>query len=228
MRWGCTKCVKLFLSSNPRIHVMKIYRYSLLAWIMAAIQITAVAQYDTTAIKQSIQEFQKELNHEYRDATSSPLDPEKIKNFKGHAFFPVNMDYAVRANLTVTREATFFKMKTSSAQVRNYRQYGILTFSISGVEFKLPVYQSENLMKTEEYADYLFLPFTDLTNGKESYSAGRYIDLRMPADGDSILVDFNKAYNPLCAYSNRYSCPVVPAENHLPIEILAGVQYRKP
>lgn len=207
---------------------MKIYRYSLLISFTASLQLTAIAQYDTTVIKQSILEFQKELNHEYRDAASSPLDPEKIKNFKGHPFFPVNLNYAVQAKLMVTHEATFFKMKTSSAQVRDYRQYGILTFIISGVEYKLPVYQSQQLMKTEEYADYLFLPFTDLTNGKESYSAGRYIDLRMPTDGDILLIDFNKAYNPLCAYSNRYSCPVVPTENHLPIEILAGVQYRKP
>jgi len=106
------------------------------------------------------------------------------------------------------------------------RIFGILTFSIEGKEFSLPVYQSQSLMQKKEYKDYLFLPFTDLTNGNETYDGGRYIDLRIPA-GDQIVIDFNKAYNPYCAYSHGYSCPIVPSKNHLETEILAGVRYAK-
>lgn len=186
------------------------------------------AQFDTSAIKKSIQKFQDELNNEYRDAKSSPLEPEKVKEFKGHQFFPINTAYIVQAEVTVTHTAPFFQLNTSSNQQRTYRQYGLLTFTLLGKDYKLPVYQSQKLMNTEEYADYLFLPFTDLTNGEETYSAGRYIDLRMPVNSNTLLIDFNKAYNPLCGYSNRYSCPIVPAENHLDVKIEAGVKYYKP
>ncbi len=206
---------------------MKHYTCSFATLLMVALHTALFAQYDSASVKQSIQAFQDELNAEYRDPLKSPLEPTKIKSFKGHSFFPVSLAYTVEAKLEVTSAAPFFKMPTSSKQERDYRQYGLLTFTLNGQSFTVPVYQSQRLMDTEEYADYLFFPFTDLTNGNETYSAGRYIDLRMPKSGDVVLLDFNKAYNPLCAYSNRYSCPVVPPENHLDIEILAGVQYRK-
>lgn len=105
-----------------------------------------------------------------------------------------------------------------------YRIYGMLEFILNDQKFELPVYQSKQLMATVEYRDYLFLPFPDLTNGNQTYPGGRYIELSIPK-GDSIVIDFNQAYNPYCAYSARYSCPVVPAANHLEIEIPAGVKY---
>ena len=82
------------------------------------------------------------------------------------------------------------------------------------------------LMKTQEYKDYLFFPFTDLTNGEESYSGGRYIDLHIP-EGEEIVIDFNKAYNPYCAYASGFSCPIVPKENHLSLRITAGIKYQQ-
>ena len=81
-------------------------------------------------------------------------------------------------------------------------------------------------MENPDYFDYLFLPFLDLTNGKTTYSGGRYIDLRIP-EGDTIIIDFNKAFNPYCAYSHHYSCPVVPSENYLDFEVRAGVKKFK-
>ena len=78
----------------------------------------------------------------------------------------------------------------------------------------------------EEYKNHLFLPFTDLSNGEKSYTGGRFIDLEIP-NSDVIVIDFNKAYNPYCAYSPDYSCPIPPAENHLNVNILAGVMKPK-
>ena len=72
-------------------------------------------------------------------------------------------------------------------------------------------------------ADYLFLPFTDLTSGVDTYGGGRYIDQKIP-EGNSIIIDFNQSYNPYCAYNPRYSCPIPPPENDLLIEIMAGVK----
>ena len=76
-----------------------------------------------------------------------------------------------------------------------------------------------------QYKNHLFFPFTDLTTGSITYGAGRYIDLTIPKSGNTIVIDFNKAYNPFCAYSDGYSCPLVPADNNLDTEILAGVKF---
>jgi hypothetical protein len=81
------------------------------------------------------------------------------------------------------------------------------------------------LTKKEGYEDFLFLPFNDYTNGNETYGGGRYLDLRIP-DGSTIILDFNKAYNPYCAYTDRYSCPVPPKENSITTYIYAGVQFK--
>jgi uncharacterized protein (DUF1684 family) len=85
------------------------------------------------------------------------------------------------------------------------------------------VYQNAELVRKNTYVNYLFLPFSDLTSGNETYIGGRYIDLRIPY-GDTIAIDFNQAYNPYCAYNRKYSCPIVPLENDLPIAIRAGVK----
>jgi uncharacterized protein (DUF1684 family) len=105
--------------------------------------------------------------------------------------------------------------------------YGILTFELKGTTFKLNVYQGKDNLEDPDYVDYLFLPFLDLTNGETSYGGGRYIDLRIP-DRDSLQIDFNKSYNPLCVYNKKYSCPIVPRDNFLEIEIKAGMKdYKK-
>ena len=88
------------------------------------------------------------------------------------------------------------------------------------------LYQSLDLKKIEEYKDALFLPFTDLTSGVDSYGGGKYIDLKIP-QGTTITIDFNRAYNPYCAYNHKYSCPIPPQENDLAIEIRAGVKKFK-
>jgi uncharacterized protein (DUF1684 family) len=84
-------------------------------------------------------------------------------------------------------------------------------------------------MSDEHYAKYLFLPFGDQTNAISTYGSGRFLDLTIP-DGDTLIIDFNKAYNPLCAYGNpKYSCPIPPKENQIPIKIPAGMKnYGKP
>ena len=101
-----------------------------------------------------------------------------------------------------------------------------MIFDLKEKPFKLNIYQNQDLIKKEGFEDYLFLPFLDNTNGEESYGGGRYIDMRIP-DGDTIIVDFNSAYNPYCAYNEKYSCPIVPRENYLDTEVRAGVKAFK-
>ncbi|WP_445719068.1 DUF1684 domain-containing protein [Flavobacterium sp.] len=169
------------------------------------------------------EKFQLELNKSYADSLKSPLTKEDFKHFKGLDFFSINEKYIVQATFIRTKKEKPFGMKTTTSRTPLYVKYGELHFSIEGKDFKLNVYQNKDLIKKPGYADYLFLPFSDLTCGKESYIGGRYVDMRIQK-GKIWTIDFNKAYNPYCAYNYEYSCPIVPLENDLDIEILAGVK----
>jgi uncharacterized protein (DUF1684 family) len=167
--------------------------------------------------------FQTELNQSYADSLKSPLTTEDLNHFKGLDFFPIDEKYIIEATFVRTKKEKAFAMKTTTSRTPLYKKYGELHFSIDGKEFKLNVYQNVDLNKKSGYDDYLFLPFSDLTCGKESYIGGRYVDMRIQK-GTLWTIDFNKAYNPYCAYNYKYSCPIVPLENDLDIEILAGVK----
>ena len=171
-------------------------------------------------------EFQRELNAYYKDASSSPLKKKDLKTFTGLDFFPVNDKFKVTANLKFTPDSKPFKMPTSTTRTPIYKCYGIATFNLDGKDYSLEIYQNQELEPDPESDDYLFLPFTDQTNGFASYGGGRYIDLKIPT-GNTIEIDFNSAYNPYCAYNDKYSCPIPPRVNFLPVEINAGVKAFK-
>lgn len=168
-------------------------------------------------------DFQDKLNREYADANESPLMEADLTEFKNLHFFPISEKYIVKATFIRTKKEMVFQMKTSTNRLPEYKKYGELHFSIDGQNLHLNVYQNMDLIKKKGFRDYLFLPFSDVTNGKETYIGGRYIDLRIQK-GTTWIIDFNKAYNPYCAYNYKYSCPIVPMENDLPIEINAGVK----
>lgn len=173
--------------------------------------------------KPDILDFQKEMNQSFANPEESPLTAEDLKQFKGLDFFPIDETYKVEARFVLTKNSQAFKMKTSTDRLPVYTKYAEVFFKINGTEFKLNVYQSENSKNSEAYKNFLFLPFTDASNGTESYGGGRYIDLLIP-EGNQIIIDFNKAYNPSCTYNHKYSCPTPPIENDLDIKILAGVK----
>ena len=172
---------------------------------------------------EAVEKFQNELNAEYADSKTSPLLPEDLKEFKSLDFYPANEKFFVVAQFVRTANEQPFEMKTSTDRKPVYVKYGEAHFSIEGQLFKLNIYRNIELSKKEQYKDYLFLPFSDLTCGDESYIGGKYIDLKIP-QGDTVVIDFNRSYNPYCAYSPKYSCPKVPLENDLKIAIRAGVK----
>lgn len=143
---------------------------------------------------------------------------------KNFSFYPANEKFRVVARFEKVKNDRWFSMETSGTTKQVYRVYGIIHFTIHDTTLKLNIYQSQRLMAVPEYKDHLFLPFTDLTTGEETYDAGRYIDLTFEDILDNkIVVDFNKSYNPYCAYvSGKYNCPIPPRENNLPVAILAG------
>lgn len=181
---------------------------------------------ETKEIK-SAKKFQQKLNKEFSSKEESPLKEEDLANFKSLDFFPIDSSFIVNATLTIHKDSEPFAMKTTSDRLPIYKVYATASFELQGKSFSLEIYQNEKLVLTAEYEDYLFLPFTDNTNGNSSYGGGRYLDLKLP-EGDSIIIDFNQAYNPYCAYNDKYSCPIPPKNNNLDIEILAGVKSFKP
>lgn len=171
-----------------------------------------------------VAEFRAELNAEYKDASRSPLAAAARNKFTGLPFFPVNYAACVEARFVRDSSQAPFVMQTSNGRKPLYRKYGEVHFSFNGLPQHLTVFQSLDLQSKKGYEDYLFVPFTDQTNGHTSYGGGRYLDLRMgQIKKDQLVLDFNRAYNPFCAYSAAYSCPVPPAENRLSVAIEAGV-----
>lgn len=189
--------------------------------LLFVLSVNAFSQ-ETYDVK-SVADFQAELNKQYGDSLTSPLMKSDLPNFKGLDFYPANAEYFVIAGFKRTKNEKPFKMKTSTDRLPMYVKYGELSFSMQGRKMKLNVYQNIELALKPGFEDYLFLPFSDLTSGNETYIGGRYIDVRIPK-GNTMAVDFNKAYNPYCAYNHAYSCPIVPLENDLEIEIKAGVK----
>ena len=170
-----------------------------------------------------ILKFQHNLNEEFKNPDKSPLPDRYRKDFEGLDFFAPDTNYVVKARLVRTPNALPFLMSTTGGEKSKEMVYGVLKFDLNGKQFELQVYQNEELMLESGYEDYLFLPFSDLTNGNETYEGGRYLDLRIP-EGDEIVLDFNRAYNPYCVYNKKYSCPLVPPVNNLDTKILAGVK----
>ncbi len=173
---------------------------------------------------QNLKKFQQDLNAEFKNPKESPLDSIDLKNFKTLAFFQIDPSYRIKAHLVKNKNPQVFEMATSTQRKPKYTKYGDVYFKIHDTICHLEIYQNQALLKDPKYKDYLFAPFGDRTNGNSTYAGGRYLDLRLPKQPNYIILDFNKAYNPYCAYSHRYSCPLIPYTNILPVYIKAGVK----
>lgn len=172
-------------------------------------------------------DFYTESIKEYQKMYIDSHEVVKGKDKKAFRFFPINKDYNVTSYFERIVDTVGFTMNTSAGTVKYFYKYGRLDFMIDGKEFLLYVYQGKDLMQTEQYKDYLFVPFTDATTGNESYGSGRYLefykkDIENNGKYNVLQLDFNKAYNPYCAYSTGFKCPIPPRENRLSIAIKAG------
>lgn len=178
-----------------------------------------------TAMVDRVHQFQEKLNQKFATAETSPLTKEDRQAFKGVNFFNIDATYNVIAKFVRTPYETPFIMETTTNRAPVYVKYGEAHFTLHQQNYVLNIYQSQALQADPEHQNYLFLPFTDSSNGDTSYEGGRFIDLTIPK-GHTITIDFNMAYNPYCAYNARYSCPKPPKRNHLNIAILAGVKKK--
>ncbi|MEO7216313.1 DUF1684 domain-containing protein [Mucilaginibacter sp.] len=170
--------------------------------------------------KTQIAAYRQKYMADFLEDKNSPLKKEDLQYLR---FYDADSTYRVEAQARIVVSAPTFVMPVFAGTGREYVKYADLTMQLHGKPVTLSVYRSTGLAKIPAYADYLFLPFTDESNGKETYGGGRYIDLR---EGDfkngRVIIDFNKAYNPYCAFAGGYSCPKPPDENQLKIAIPAG------
>jgi uncharacterized protein (DUF1684 family) len=157
----------------------------------------------------------------FRTERDSPVPPDKHGEFLPLAYFAVDERFVVPAMVTPSEREPAVEMPTSTGQRRRMRRAGTLKFSLLGQPQELTAFVEE----TDRALERLFVPFGDLTNGTETYPAGRYLDLTRNASG-LYEIDFNLAYQPYCYYNPTYDCPFPPAENRLQAPIRAGERMR--
>lgn len=173
--------------------------------------------------RQSIKAWQSTMDSDFK-GRQSPLTESGLKAFHGLPFFRITKHWQLEAQWERCADSAWFGMPTSTDRLPMYRKYATLTMTHRRETLVLIAYQSQSLMTKAGYEDHLFLPFADGSNGHTSYGGGRYIDINKDLAKPTWTIDFNKAYNPYCAYSDRYSCPRIPAINSLLVTIRAGVK----
>ena len=152
----------------------------------------------------------------------SPIPADKKNTLLPLAYFPIDESYAVPASLEPSSDRSRIEVPTSIGKVRTLERLGTLKFSLKGQSLRLTAFH--DLESTNDRR--LFVPFSDLTSGAETYPAGRYMELD-PTPTGIYVVDFNIAYHPYCYYSPEYDCPYPPKENRLSIPIRAGEKMQK-
>ena len=172
------------------------------------------------AYQQEIQQARTEHIKEMLEPSKGILNQEEQDNYISHEYFPIDENFKVVGKLKKA-PSEILVIPTSSGKEKQYQVIGKVEFSVKE-EGKTTLYvlQDLALAQIEAYKNYYFIPFRDATTGAETYGAGRYMDVTIK--GKKVTLDFNKAYNPYCAFSPRYNCPIPPERNHLKISIKAG------
>ena len=184
--------------------------------LLIFISSTAFAQ----SYKEQIEKHREEYKAVFIKETRSPLKKDDLKNLQ---FFEPDSTYRIKAKVQLLKKQKIFKMPTYDGSSKEFIRYAKVNFEINGQPLELTLYRNIGLMVNPIYKNLLFLPFTDETNNVSTYGGGRYIDLDLnQIKNKKLEIDFNKAYNPYCAYSDGYRCPVPPEENNLTLSINAG------
>lgn len=203
----------------------------ILIWSLCSIFIGC----ENKANKEDSEEYNKQITNdrvvkdaELVDTAVSRFNAEERDAFskKGLQYYLPNMDYNLVADFRVDTSFPIFQMPTTTDRKPNYRIYGFLNFEVNDTICKLVVFQNFDMKDHPEHGLYVFIPFKDNTNEYTTYGGGRYIDIEIPKT-NNVELDFNLAYNPYCAYSSRWSCPLVPGVNSLSVAVMAGEKSYK-
>lgn len=187
--------------------------------VIAVLLITGFSTY-AQSFKEHIAVYRQKYMDDFLAEQRSPLKKDDLPNLR---FFDADSTYSIVANVALLQDQPLIKLTTFDGSSVEYRRFAKLTFTLKGKVLKLTLFKSPTLTAIPQYKDHLFLPFTDKTNSTDTYPGGKYIDLNANDIKDgAIAIDFNKAYNPYCAYSDGYRCPVPPLENKLSVKVEAG------
>jgi uncharacterized protein (DUF1684 family) len=162
--------------------------------------------------RDSILKMRRQKDAFFETSPQSPLTDEQKESFEGLKYYDYNPALDLTVDVMVFPDEDYAQVFTTKDTIRNYRRYGEFKFSVEGEEARLTIYAASHGF---------FLPFVDANAGTETYPAGRYLEPEQLVDG-RFHVDFNQAYNPYCAYNDRWECPITPAENRLKVPIRAG------
>lgn len=171
--------------------------------------------------RKHIQNERKQKDIEMKTGEHSPLAGDEKQAFEKLNYYKPSSRFRKEASFERFGQATHFLMKTTTDRLPEYSLYGKVRFKHKHRYYTLNVYQNIELVKKPGYEKHLFIPFNDLTNGKETYGGGRFLDV-YETGGDMLIIDFNLAYNPYCAYNHKYSCPIPPEANNLHLKVKAG------
>lgn len=192
----------------------------MLRWMMVSFMLLFLSSVQAQTYRQQLEAYRDTYRSDFLKDEHSPLTKKDLKFLR---FYPADSTYAVWATVEQVTDTMGFDMQTHNGVLKRYVVFGKARFTLMGQDLTLNIYQSVKLRQKEGFEDYLFIPFTDETNYTETFGGGRYIDAKV---GDllnaRLLLDFNKAYNPYCAFKEGYSCPIPPAENKLPLSVKAG------
>jgi len=192
------------------------------ALLLVAAACAAKPPVDEASYVASIAAARAAKDAEFANSSESPVPENKKQEFLPLAYFSIDPAYSVPASLEQTTDRTIIEMPTSVGAQRQMRKVGTLHFSLKGQPMQLSAF----IEVGSASVDHLFVPFTDLTSGTETYPAGRYLDLDRNASG-IYVIDFNRAYHPYCYYNPTFDCPYPPAENRLNIPVRAGERIKK-
>jgi uncharacterized protein (DUF1684 family) len=190
----------------------------LLLLVTALITTATIAQ---TPFAQQLAKHRETYKKDLLAASGGPITEEGDVAYV--QFYEPDSTYRITATVERIPNAEPFDMPTYNGKTRPHVAYALLSFVLNGKPQKLTLYRNLNVIRLPEYRDYLFLPFKDATSGKETYGGGRYLDLRTgEIQNGQVVLDFNKAYNPYCAFKEGYPCPIPPKNNTLLVAIEAG------
>jgi len=167
--------------------------------------------------EEKLKSFRVKRDQFFKEDSHSPLKEADRKKFKGLLYYPINLQYAMTGSIErypTEPKPIYVNLPTNKEREKKYVKYGRFKFRWEGKEYILQIYRPLG-------GGELFLPFKDKTSGTDTYSEGRYLFIE-PMPGGKVLIDFNRAYNPFCAYNEKYTCPFAPNENWLEIPIRAG------
>jgi uncharacterized protein (DUF1684 family) len=199
-------------------------RYAVLAAVLAAAACSSgPSAPDEGSYVEKIAAERANKERMFRESADSPIPPGKHDALLPLSYFPVDPTYSTPAVLELSEDRPEFEMPTSTGKLRKMQRVGVLEFTLKGQSLSLGAFVESGTRRITQ----LFVPFSDMTTGTETYAAGRYLDIE-PTSTGLYEIDFNRAYNPYCAYNETYDCPYPPPSNRLKVPVRAGERMPSP